>query len=222
MLRSGACRLALAARAAAGAATGARRSCYAASLSTRVWSPSPPQHQQRHGFSLFASPVCQLSQVQEDLRAEQEPVKDILNKLSNTRRQAFVFSVDSKLNCLDAVKSMVDNEVGSAIVMQGEKVMGIVTERDYLRKIVTKGLSGLNTPVTDIMTPYEKMVVVDSTYGVEDCMAIMTEKQFRHLPVVDNGKLTGVLSIRDLVANVAAAREAKIQYLQDFINSTGY
>ena len=115
----------------------------------------------------------------------------------------------------EAVKKMVELNSGSLLVTEGEEVCGIITERDYLRSIVLAGRTSKTTQVREIMTT--RIVVVQPGTTVEEAMAIMTDRRIRHLPVVDKGKLVGVVSIGDLVKQISQDRKYEIQYLTDYI-----
>lgn len=115
----------------------------------------------------------------------------------------------------EAVKKMVELNSGSLLVTEGEEVCGIITERDYLRSIVLAGRTSKTTQVREIMTT--RIVVVQPGTTVEEAMAIMTDRRIRHLPVVDKGKLVGIVSIGDLVKQVSQDRKYEIQYLTDYI-----
>jgi CBS domain-containing protein len=115
----------------------------------------------------------------------------------------------------DAVKLMAEKNIGSLLVMEGRAVVGLVTERDYARKIVLLARSSKETPVRDIMTSPVMYVRPDQTS--EECMALMTENRVRHLPVMDDGTLIGVISIGDLVKDVISEQKFIIQQLQHYI-----
>ena len=115
----------------------------------------------------------------------------------------------------EAVKRMVEVNAGSLVVMEGEDVRGIITERDYLRSIVLAGRTSKETQVQEIMT--RKLVVVTPATTVEEAMAIMTDRHIRHLPVIDQGSLSGIVSIGDLVKQLSQDRKFEIQYLTDYI-----
>ena len=115
----------------------------------------------------------------------------------------------------DAVKKMVDLNSGSLLVTEGDEIRGIITERDYLRKIALAGRTSKTTQVREIMT--SQIVVVQPSTTLEEAMAIMTAKRIRHLPVVDKGKLGGVVSIGDLVKQISQDREVEVRYLTDYI-----
>jgi CBS domain-containing protein len=122
-------------------------------------------------------------------------------------------------SAFDAIALMVKHGVGSLLVTEGETIRGIFTERDYLRRVLLAGLDGRATPVKDVMTP--DIVVVEPARPVEDCMAIMTQRRIRHLPVVAEGALAGLISIGDLVKYVSREREVEVRYLTEYISGPG-
>jgi len=115
----------------------------------------------------------------------------------------------------DAIAEMVRHSVGSLLVTEGESIAGIFTERDYLRRVLLEDRDPRATRVRDVMTP--RIVYVDPSHPLEDCMAIMTRQRFRHLPVVEGGRLAGVISIGDIVKHLSAEREVEIRYLTEYI-----
>ena len=128
-----------------------------------------------------------------------------------------VHAVSPDASVLDAIKIMAEKGIGALVVLDGGRLAGVISERDYARKIILHGRSSQDTSVREIMT--EKVVTVRSEQTVEDCMALMTTKRIRHLPVVDAGKLAGVLSIGDLVKEMIADREETIKQLESYIHS---
>ena len=126
-----------------------------------------------------------------------------------------VHSIRPTDTVFDAVKKMVEVNSGSLIVMEGDEVRGIITERDYLRNIVLAGRTSKETQVREIMTT--KLVVVEPSTSVEEAMAIMTDRHIRHLPVIERGKLGGIVSIGDLVKQISQDRKFEVQYLTDYI-----
>ena len=115
----------------------------------------------------------------------------------------------------DAVKLMAEKDVGALLIMEGETIVGMVSERDYARKIVLIGRSSKETPVRDIMTC--PVIYVGPQQSTEECMALMTEKRVRHLPVLDNGTLIGLISIGDLVKDIISEQNFVIEQLQYYI-----
>ncbi len=129
---------------------------------------------------------------------------------------AVIHSVAPEVSVLDAIKLMAEKGVGALVVLDNGRLAGVISERDYARKIILRGRSSQDTAVREIMT--EKIITVRSEQTVDDCMALMTQHRFRHLPVVDAGKLAGVLSIGDLVKEVIADREETIKQLESYIH----
>lgn len=115
----------------------------------------------------------------------------------------------------DAVKRMAEHGIGGLLVMEGEKIVGIVTERDYARKIALAGRTSKETPVSAIMTT--QVLCVGPQQTTEECMAIMTENRVRHLPVLDKGKLIGLVSIGDLVKDIISEQQFIIEQLEHYI-----
>ena len=126
-----------------------------------------------------------------------------------------VYGVSPESSVLDAIRVMAEKGVGALVVLDEGRLAGMVSERDYARKVILHGRSSQDTAVREIMTA--KVVTVISEQTVEDCMALMTEHRIRHLPVVDGGKLAGVLSIGDLVKEMIADREETIKQLESYI-----
>jgi len=128
-----------------------------------------------------------------------------------------VFSIGPGAAVLDAIRMMAERHVGALLVMQGESLCGIVSERDYARKVILMGRSSADTPVRDIMsTP---VITVQPDTPVENCMQIMTEQRVRHLPVTDGGRVVGMVSIGDLVKAVIAEQQQQIEQLESYIHS---
>ena len=127
-----------------------------------------------------------------------------------------VVSIGPDVPVLDALKVLADKDVGAVLVMDGSRLVGIVSERDYARKVALKGKSSSTTPVSEIMT--REVVCVTPTQTTEECMALMTEKRARHLPVIDNGRVIGVLSIGDLVKDAISEQKFIIDQLEHYIH----
>lgn len=126
-----------------------------------------------------------------------------------------VYTTTPEAPVLDAIRMMAERSVGALLVMRGEVLAGIVTERDYARKVILKGRSSRETPVSDIMTPAPTSVAPATT--VDECMHLCTELRVRHLPVLENNKLVGIVSIGDLVKAVIDDQAAEIDHLQRYI-----
>lgn len=126
-----------------------------------------------------------------------------------------VLRIGADESVFDAVRRMVEANVGSLLVMAGDEVAGIVTERDYLRRVAVEGRSDMDTPVREIMsTP---LVVVTPETSVDECMALMTNRRIRHLPVVEDGEVTGIVSIGDVVKFQSRQQSYEIQFLHEYI-----
>jgi len=117
---------------------------------------------------------------------------------------------------LDAIKILAREDIGAAVVVSGDRLVGIFSERDYTRKIVLKGRSSESTRVEEIMTA--NVVCVSPRAKTRDCMALMSEKNIRHLPVVDEGRVVGMVSIRDIVTDIIADQEFTISQLENYIS----
>ncbi|HSW81972.1 MAG TPA: CBS domain-containing protein [Usitatibacter sp.] len=127
-----------------------------------------------------------------------------------------VISVRPEQTVLEAIKILAQENIGAAIVMSGDRIAGIISERDYTRKVVLKGRSSDTTKVEEIMTP--NVVVVSPRTKTRECMQLMTEKNFRHLPVVEEGRCIGMVSIRDIVSDIIADQDFTIEQLEHYIS----
>ena len=127
-----------------------------------------------------------------------------------------VVSIAPDASVLDAIKLMADKGTGSVIVMEGEELRGIVTERDYARKVIIKGRSSENTAISEIMTRDVKTTTPDAT--VDSCMALMHSLNCRHLPVLEDGNVVAMVSSRDLVEAIIADQKEEIEHLEHYIS----
>ena len=127
-----------------------------------------------------------------------------------------VVSVKPEQSVLEAIKVLAAEDVGAVIVMSGSRLAGIMSERDYTRKIVLKGRASDTTRVEEIMT--SSVIVVNPRTKARECMALMTEKNIRHLPVVDEGRVIGMVSIRDIVSDIIADQDFTIEQLEHYIS----
>jgi|SRR4051812_28899545 len=143
-------------------------------------------------------------------------VRDILG----SKRDPETYSVSPDAMVWDAIKSMSEKGVGALLVTDDNKLIGILSERDYMRKVALLGRSSKSTEVKDIMTANPITVTPEET--MDACMALMTEKRIRHLPVVSNGKLFGMLSIRDLLECTMEEQKHLIQQLEQYIRGETY
>jgi CBS domain-containing protein len=139
-------------------------------------------------------------------------VKDLLKDKGHD-----VFSLARTDSVYDAIKMMAERAVGALVVLEEGKLAGIVSERDYARKVILKGKHSQATKVGEIMTT--RVVCVNSDRSVEECMALMTDKRIRHLPVLDGDQLIGVISIGDVVRAVISQKQFLIEQLERYITS---
>ncbi len=131
-----------------------------------------------------------------------------------------VWSVSPDAAVFDALKLMSEKNVGALAVMDGDRLVGIMSERDYARKVILKGKSSPMTPVRDIMTPDPIVVHPDQT--LRECMELMTTHRVRHLPVVENEKVVGLISIGDVLKEIISEQATFIKDLQNYIEGRGY
>jgi CBS domain-containing protein len=131
-------------------------------------------------------------------------------------KPARVVSVTPEQTVLEAIKVLAAEDIGAAIVMSGERLAGIFSERDYTRKIILKGRASDKTRVEEIMTP--NVVVVSPRTRTRECMQLMTDKNIRHLPVVEEGRVIGMVSIRDIVSDIIADQDFTIEQLEHYIS----
>jgi CBS domain-containing protein len=136
-----------------------------------------------------------------------------------SQKSGDVFSVAPDATVYDAVALMAEKNIGALVVMQEEKLVGIISERDYTRKVMLRGKRSRETQVSEIMST--QLTTVDPKESVDHCLQHMTDKRVRHLPVVENGKLLGVISIGDLVKHVISVQSATLDHLERYI-SGGY
>ena len=128
-----------------------------------------------------------------------------------------IYSVEPQAAVLDAIRLMAEHRVGALLVMKGAALEGIVSERDYARKVILRGRSSSDTPVRDIMSSPVLTVSLDTS--VQACMQLMTDHRVRHLPAVDGDRVVGMVSIGDLVKAVIAEQQQQIEQLESYIHS---
>ena len=133
------------------------------------------------------------------------------------RKGRALFSIEPEAPVLEAIRMMAERYVGALLVMRGTELAGIISERDYARKVVLLGRSSADTPVRQIMT--SSVVTVSPENSVQDCMRLMTERHIRHLPVIDGGRIVGMISIGDLVKAVIEEQQQTIEQLESYIHS---
>jgi CBS domain-containing protein len=138
-------------------------------------------------------------------------VSDILDEKGHE-----VLQIEADATVHDAVKRMVDANVGSLLVSDGGRHVGIITERDYLRRIALERRDDEATPVREVMS--SPLVVVTPDTSIDECMAVMTDRRIRHVPVVDEGTVVGIVSIGDVVKFTSRLQSFELKYLTDFIS----
>jgi CBS domain-containing protein len=127
-----------------------------------------------------------------------------------------VWSIGPSASVYDAMKLMADKGIGALLVLEGAKLVGIISERDYARKVILQGRSSRTTQVREIMT--SRVAYAEPEQNIEECMALMTEMRIRHLPVMESGELRGVISIGDLVKSIIAEQKFIIEQLERYIS----
>ena len=132
------------------------------------------------------------------------------------RKGRTLFSVEPEDPVLEAIRQMAEHHVGALLVMKGSELQGIISERDYARKVILHGRSSAETPVWQIMTSPVITVTLEQT--VQDCMHLMTGHRVRHLPVLDKGQVVGMISIGDLVKTVIEEQQQTIEQLESYIH----
>jgi len=140
-------------------------------------------------------------------------VKDILNE-----KGMEVWTVTPQSKVFDALKLMADKNIGAVLVAENENIVGILSERDYARKVALEGKSSKELPVQEIMS--HRVLYITSDKNLDECMALMIEKKIRHLPVFENEKLKGIISIGDVVKAVLDHKKFTIEQLEQYITSS--
>ncbi len=144
-------------------------------------------------------------------------MKNVSDILRHKGSRAASITVSPDTTVLDALKIMAEKNIGSIMIMNGEEYLGIMTERDYSRKVILKGKSSTDTKVSEIMSDDLPRVTPYDT--VDFCMELMSDKNIRYLPVFDNAKLLGIVSINDLVKETIRTHEETITHLKDYLHS---
>ncbi len=137
-------------------------------------------------------------------------VADILKSKGN-----FSYSMPANSTVFEALKMMAEKNIGALMVIEEDKLLGIFSERDYARKIVLQGKASQDTALNDIMT--KTVITVQGEDSIEQCMALMSKNKIRHLPVVDNNKVSGIISIGDVVMSIIETQKETITHLQNYI-----
>jgi CBS domain-containing protein len=141
-------------------------------------------------------------------------VRDLLQRKSND-----IWSVGPDTTVYDTLELMAEKNIGAVLVLEKGEPVGIFSERDYARQVILKGKTSKDTPVREVMT--SRVVFVRPDQNIEECMALMTDKHCRHLPVLERGRLAGILSIGDVVKAVISDKQFLIEQLENYITSGG-
>ena len=141
-------------------------------------------------------------------------MKTISQFLAQSKRP--VYSVDPNATVREALELMAQHNIGAVLVLEGRTLAGIFSERDYARKVALKGKSSNETKVSDVMTA--KVITIDTKHSIDQCMQIMTDNHIRHLPIVDNLQVMGLISIGDVVHEMIAYQKSMIEQLQKYIS----
>jgi len=147
-------------------------------------------------------------------RAGMKSVRELVEQ-----KGAAVWSVRPDVTVFETLQLMAEKEIGAVLVFEGERLAGMFSERDYARQVILKGKASKDTRVVEVMT--HRVTYVRPEQTVEDCMALMTDKHVRHLPVLDAGKVVGVISIGDVVKAVISEKQFIIEQLENYITSGG-
>lgn len=143
-----------------------------------------------------------------------------VNQLLNARSSSEVFSLTTDMLVIDAIKTMNEKEVGALLVLENNKLAGILSERDYTRKVILNNRSSSETKVSEIMTGVADVKCVNPSQSIDECLVIMSKYHIRHLPVVKDTEVIGMLSIMDVVKNIISEKEFIIEQLEHYITDT--
>src|SRR5687768_6661272 len=168
-----------------------------------------PRGRRRTELSKHVARGCRMDSATTGKERAMKTVSDLLRA-----KAARLVSIRPDASVLDAIKLLAQEDVGAAIVMEGERLAGIFSERDYTRKVILQGRSSNSTRVEEIMT----RTVISVSTRTRECMQLMTEKQIRHLPVLDDKRVIGMVSIRDIVGDIIADQDFTIEQLEHYIS----
>ena len=143
-----------------------------------------------------------------------------VNQLLNTRSSSEVFSLTPDTLVIDAIKTMNEKKVGALLVLENNKLVGILSERDYTRKVILNDRNSSETKVSEIMTGLPNLKCVGPSQSIDECLVIMSKYHIRHLPVVKDNEAIGMLSIMDVVRNIISEKEFIIEQLEHYITDT--
>ncbi|GAB3762581.1 CBS domain-containing protein [Spirosoma pomorum] len=143
-----------------------------------------------------------------------------IRQILQTKTVNALYSVSSQETVLAALELMADKNIGAVLVVDDGKLSGIFSERDYARKVILKGRHSNDTLVEDVMT--RQVITIEPEQQLEECMVIMSEKHIRHLPVMKEGELTGIISINDVVAAIIRNQKNRIESLESYISGSPY
>ncbi|MAX07680.1 MAG: CBS domain-containing protein [Pseudohongiellaceae bacterium] len=138
-----------------------------------------------------------------------------VNQILSQKQTNEIWSIGPDASVLEAIQAMADKRAGALIVLRGPKLVGIISERDYAREVILKGRKSHDTSVAEIMS--SKVVTVSSSESVRSSLALMTDNHIRHLPIVDNGRVMGMVSIGDLVRDIISDQQSTIEQLESYI-----
>jgi CBS domain-containing protein len=143
-----------------------------------------------------------------------------VRQLMDMRSDNTTWFVSPKDSVYKALELMAEKNTGAVLVVENGQMVGIFTERDYARKIILMGRTSLDTPIEEIMT--KDMVTIDSEQTLEECLSLMTKYRIRHLPIMDHGRLVGMVSMRDVADAIISKKQDMIDNLENFIMGQGY
>ncbi|MGE5222252.1 MAG: CBS domain-containing protein [Omnitrophica WOR_2 bacterium] len=143
-----------------------------------------------------------------------------IHELLKSKDSDEIISVSPQTSVFEALQKMAEKNIGALLVIENDKLVGLFSERDYARKIILKGKSSLDTPVSEIMT--REPILVTPAHTVEECMVLMNKNHIRHLPVIDKEKVVGMVSMRDLVQMIISGQKRRIETLENYIEGHEY